>query len=193
MVSRDLEEVKNSILESFGSESQIISIDGWNGSGKTYLANTFQDNDQIEIIHIDSYLNKNGGLYLEEIRYDDLKEKISRLLDSNSKILIEGACILEILENIEYESQITVYIKEQGSGNEWYYEKYLDEEKTLDEIFKEEDEKDNDPIPIEGHISIPSAANNDSSKEHKGLFYDVVRYHRNYSPHNNYDILLERV
>jgi hypothetical protein len=192
MTSRNVEEVKESINKSFEGGSVIISIDGWSGSGKSYLSNMFNESDNIEIIHLDSYINKNQGLYLEEMEYDNIKNKFEELLESKSKILVEGDCVLKILDNIGFEPNNKVYVKELGILNGWYYERYLDENKEIEEIFQEDDEEMSNTIPFEGMTNHSSTTDDDLSKARKGLFYDLVRYHRDYKPHESCDVLFER-
>lgn len=193
MVTQNIQEVKNFIRANFDEGKKIISIDGLKGVLKSTLADSFRDNNQIEIIHFEDYWVVDPHLYLDVFKFNKLKKTIIKALDSGKDILMEGLCLIQILENISLESQYKVYIKKLELG-EWGYEKYLDENKTTEEIFVEDDEYMKVNI-FEG--SYPNAEDDliseDFRKKRKGIFYDLVRYHRDYKPQDNSDIIFERL
>lgn len=78
---------------------------------------------------------------------------------------------------------------------EWYYAKYLDEMKSTEEIFAEDDKE------LESDIFEDSDASSEDkpkevdelSKQRRGVFYDLVRYHRKYKPQENSNLIFERL
>jgi uridine kinase len=99
--------------------SQLISIDGVDGSGKSYLSEFLVKEKGYSYIDIDGdYLIPNDGKYIEFIRYNVLKADVIKLLSSRRIIVIDGICILKILENIDLEPDIKVYVKKIIFG-EW--------------------------------------------------------------------------
>lgn len=194
MTTQDIEEVKSIINNKFNEGANIISIDGWTGAGKTYLLKNFNDSETIFLISFDDYFEKNTGLYLEVFQYDDLKEKINGLLEENKKILIEGICMEQVLGKKNVKVDYSVYIKQLGISNDWHYDKYLDESKTDEEIFKEDEEF----FKIDLFEDNGNSNNDDQkfeddelTKERRGVFYDLVRYNREYNPNENCDLLFE--
>jgi len=194
MVTRDIQEVKDLISSRFNDGIKIISIDGWTGSGKSTLAESFNENSEMEIISFDDYFEKHTGLYLEVFHFDELKARILKEIDSKKNILIEGICLNQILLNISIESDYKIYIKELGGLEDWYHEKYLDETKTTEEIFMKDDEELKvDIFEDSDNIREDNPNDDDLSKQRKGVFYDLVRYHREYKPQDNGDIIFERI
>lgn len=172
---------------------QIITIDGWMGSGKTYFKEQIKFNDLMKI-SLDDYIEKETGLYLEVFKYDELKSLINKSLEHKKKLLIDGVCINEILQDIDIEADFKVYIKQLDSLGEWYYEKYLDTSKSLEEVFQMDDEETSEPL-FENMTTIDNDAKKQSDellKARRGLFYDLVRYHRNYLPIETCDLLIEQ-
>ena len=195
MVKHNIKEVIAEINSKFAEEVRIISVDGWTGAGKTTLTNSITGIEDLEIIEFDKFFEKNAGLYLEVFNFDGLEDTITKALESNKKLLLDGICMNEILNEISIESDYKVYIKELGVLEDWYYEKYLDETKSIEEIFTEDDKE------LETDIFENSEASSESkpkevdelSKQRKGVFYDLVRYHREYKPQENSDLIFERL
>ena len=187
MTTQSLDEVYShvkSVLDS--SEINIISIDGWTGSGKSH----FLDNFEIEAnkLSIDDYFERHTGLYLDVIRYDELKKAISEV---DGLIIIEGICILEVLDNIGINPDIKIYIKRLGAGETWFEEEYINE-KTAEDVFKEDD-KDLEYDIVTGEKRVISDIEKELTKKRQGVFYDLVRYHYEYTPHINSDVIYERI
>ena len=84
---------------------------------------------------MDDYFEKHTGLYLDVIRYDELKKAISEV---KGLVIVEGICILEVLGDIEIKSDLKIYIKRLGAGEIWYEEEYINK-KTVEEVFEKDD------------------------------------------------------
>ena len=85
----------------------LISIDGLNQAGKSTLAKNLvklMDTECIEVYH---YLEKHKGGYIDYIRYNDLRESINRIRQKSRVLIIDGICILEILNRIGIKPAIT--------------------------------------------------------------------------------------
>jgi hypothetical protein len=163
----------------------ILSIDGWMNAGKTFLLDKIKDLN-FYTISIDSFLDKGKGLYLEAINITELESVVREKLESGNKIAIEGVCIKQILTTIKQESDISIYIKEMGVLG-WVKEDYVDESKTPEDIFIEDDKLFEIDVLTGGKRNISV-----EEKKHEGLFYDVVRYHYEYQPHISSDIIYGR-
>jgi hypothetical protein len=195
MVTRNIQEAKKIITSKFAEGSKIISVDGWTGAGKSTFTESFAGNDDIEIISFDDYLERNSGKYLEVFNFNALENIIITTVNSGKQILIEGICMNEVLQNISVECDFKVYIKELGIFEDWYYEKYLNETKTTEEIFAEDDKEPEVNIYEESNSNMDKRLNDDAdlSQQRKGMFYDLVSYHRDYKPQDNCDLLIERL
>jgi uridine kinase len=169
MVTQNINEVLNLIISSIDEGAKIISVDGETGAGKSSLTRSFKCNSNIEIISFENYYKKHTGHYLDVFYYDELKEKIKEVLSSSKIAILDGICMDQILNNISLIADFKIYIKRLDSFKEWYFEKYLDENKTMYEIILKENEENN------------------------GWFYDLVKYHRDYKPQDNSDVIFENI
>lgn len=188
-----LDDAVNLIKAQFQEGQKIITIDGWTGAGKTTISKQIKENENLTKISLDGYFEKNTGLYLEVFDYDKLNNNIKEIHECGKSILIEGICIDQIMESCGFEPNYKVYIRQLDPNGEWYYDKYLDENKSLEDIFKEEDDEapivfdeENNSVKIDASIEI-----DELSQTRKGVFYDLVRYHRKYYPYVNCDLLYE--
>lgn len=195
MAIYNIQKVKELISLKFKEGIKIISIDGWTGAGKSTLTDLFQNVNEIEIISFENYFEKNTGKYLDVFNFDDLKNKITAALNSGKNVLVEGICMDEVLQNISIKSDYKIYIKELGAFKDWYYEKYLDESKTTEEIFTEDDKETEVDIFENNDIDKGKKSNeyDELQKQRQGSFYDLVRYHREFRPQDNCDLLFERL
>ena len=170
----------------------IISIDGKNGSGKSTLAKIISVELGFSHIELDSdrYLEKNKGKYVNYIFYDILKKDITELLEKQKSIVIEGICILQILEIIEIKPNIKIYVKRMSKdGNFWYDAKLFNYSKSPDEIIKQEKNILQKFIRISSEIE-GITFNQTPIKD--SLTYEIIRYHHKYKPDLNADIIYER-
>lgn len=91
----------------------IIAIDGDLGSGKTRIANEISDRMQMPVIHIDDFLIPNTGQFLDSVKYFGLKKEIK---EAGSRLVIEGICLLDILNKINVKYSIYFFIKRKESA-----------------------------------------------------------------------------
>jgi deoxyadenosine/deoxycytidine kinase len=143
MVTQNINEVIKLINSSLDEGAKIISVDGETGAGKSSLTDSFKSNFKIEIISFENYYKRQTGLYLDVFYYDKLKEKIKGVFDSSKIAILDGICMDQILNSISFIPDFKVYVKKLDSFKEWYFERYLDENKTTDEIILNENEENN--------------------------------------------------
>jgi hypothetical protein len=173
------------------NRSQLISIDGVDGSGKSYLSEFLVKEKGYSYIDIDAdYLIPNDGKYIEFIRYSVLKADVIKLLSSKRIIVIDGICILKILENIDLEPDIKVYVKKLIFG-EWRDGRLFDYSCKIEDVLavkrKEAQEFENNAAFIEGRE--PAILNNSE----ENMQDEIIRYHFAYQPENNADIIFENI
>lgn len=185
MSFNDLTELMNYIKDN-AKNKMIVSIDGWNDSGKSTLADIFLNITNFIVIHIDDFLNKNTGEYLNSIKYDDLNMEIDKSADENQIVVLEGNCILEILDCLNKSSDIKVYNKDVDINGCWRNERYVDNSKTVQEIIDDDESKLGDFSFIEGYDK--NMFNSDDSDI---VFKELIKYHKEYKPHENCDVLFE--
>jgi hypothetical protein len=186
LITDSIQELSDLIIKEIeDSGVKIISIDGWTGSGKSFL----MDSLEIEAtkISVDDYYKKHSDQYVDVIYYDDLKDKV---LESKGLIMLEGICIQEVLNRIVIIPDLTIYIKRLSNGGFWSEEEYVNKE-NAEEIFYLDDKNLEYDI-ITGEKREISDDEKELTEKRQGVFYDLVRYHYKYLPHLNSDIVFER-
>lgn len=94
---------------------KIVSIDGNMGAGKSTLAREIVDRLGFEIFDLDSYLSGKvtvGKGYVETICLDPLLRDIQEALSKGCDILVEGVCVLNVLEMIGFSPSVKIYVDE---------------------------------------------------------------------------------
>lgn len=155
--------LKNSFLDS----KSIISIDGVDGVGKTTLSNKIAKELSLSNIELDDFVVENQDGYINHVDYERLLDKII----SNKPLVVEGICILQILNRIQVNPCVSVYIKvvdRYGFCNGQI--KYFPPDKSADEVINERKFKG---------FSV-------------GYENDVILYHYSFMPHEKSDYIFKR-
>ena len=75
----EIDQLVGKILEvSASCEIAILTIDGADGCGKTYISDHVSDRIGCKVIHLDDFVEKERGAYIEFIRYEELNRIIHR-------------------------------------------------------------------------------------------------------------------
>jgi Fe-S cluster assembly ATPase SufC len=105
-----------------------LIIDGDNGSGKSTLAKIMARDLGAKVVSLDEYLFKNGEIYWEQIDNEPLK---SAILSGGSKVIIEGVCVLKLLEKNSITHDYHIFIKLFNGIFGWEYQQFLNERAQL--------------------------------------------------------------
>src|SRR5687768_2272620 len=91
----------------------VIAIDGELGAGKSTLANEIAEKLAIPVVHIDFYLSPGKGCYVEALMVGSLERAI---LDAGLPVIIEGACLLDVLDKLHLYPQLHFFIFRNGKS-----------------------------------------------------------------------------
>jgi hypothetical protein len=149
------------ITELKGKRNSIIGIDGDTGSGKTNLSYFLGANLLKNVINLDDFINSRQDSILNALDYTRLKQRISCLKNP----IIEGICLLDVLERINIKHDIFIYCKEISDIENWSSAYRLD-------IIEQDDYQ----RQIENH---------------QGLDIEIIRYHYYYRPFEKADYIYE--
>jgi hypothetical protein len=83
----------------------IIAIDGHLGVGKTTIAKLLSNQLGFECIHLDNFLSQGKGLFVKNLDFLSLK-----LVLRKRPVLIEGICMLEVLEKLDVSADLVIYV-----------------------------------------------------------------------------------
>ena len=170
---------------------QLISIDGFSGSGKSYLSKMIVESNNYSYIDIDGdYLIPNNGRYINFIKYEKLKSDILNLVSNGNKVVSDGICILKVLECIGFKPDFKIYVK-RIHNNQWRDGKHLDYTTDVEDALSarraENQQFENDDAYIEGRE--PEII--DSSEE--DMTHETIRYHYSYQPDVTADLTFQRI
>jgi ABC-type cobalamin/Fe3+-siderophores transport system ATPase subunit len=105
-----------------------IIVDGDNGSGKTTLAKEMAAALNAKVVSLDDHLLENGDIYWNQIKYEELA---SEIVSAGPRVIIEGVCVLKVLEKIKVNHDYHIFVKRYNGFLGWEYEQYLDERAKL--------------------------------------------------------------
>jgi uridine kinase len=165
---------KFDILETIKNKSgNLIAVHGAPGAGKTTLAEFLAEELSGCLIHLDDFIQKNPeGRYSDFLNKDKLTQVLTISQTNNPIVIVEGICLLEILNSISFKPTLTIYVKNQYDKDNLKIK--VDISKTAySEVIGE----------IDNLLArIPSAGGNCLDK-------DNARYHFENKPIGNSDIV----
>lgn len=178
-------------LADIEGQSIIISIDGKDGSGKSHLALCLCcRNENFIYFDLDTHYWSSKKLpYVENIDYEILKNNIHNTLSDNEIVVIDGVCMLSILEKLSLNPTIAIYIKKVNDSGWWIDGKEFNYDLDLEEVFENKREVSRKWSELEGfdqNRDLKSVTDIDIS-------YEIIRYHFRHKPDKNADIIYELI
>jgi hypothetical protein len=146
-----------------------IGIDGVDGCGKTTLAKNLGEKLEMNLISLDDYLNEEQGGYLNHLRYEDVKKAYC----AQPRCIVEGVCLLQVLEAASLEIDTLVYVKRMDHGL-WADERECDIGEDVDSFLEKERQL------VERFAGGTAGQTTDSALPR--LAEEIIRYHASYRP-----------
>lgn len=129
----DRDYLAQSVLERVRSRDKVvIGIDGATGAGKTCLAKSFREDLGVPLLCMDDYVAKKRGAYVGCLRGKELRCAVDEALEKTGMVIVEGVCLLEILERIEVTVCVHVYVKRISAVGLWCDFDICDQELSRD-------------------------------------------------------------
>jgi tRNA A37 threonylcarbamoyladenosine biosynthesis protein TsaE len=163
---------------------RIVSIDGWSGSGKTTLARDLADRLSLRRCELDEYVHEQRGGFLEHLDYPRLSTALANVRTASAPVLVDGICVLEVLERLGLRSDLKVYVRKISASGIWHDGLNLDPSRTAEEVIEEDRQ------------SAERWAEMHGKKLGEGgepLAWEVLRYHYGYLPHESADVYFNRI
>jgi len=158
----------------------IIGIDGTDGAGKSILAQELASRLNANLLELDSIVENNAGAYVDCVDYSALSSKILCRKAQSALLIVEGICLLAVLERIVMEPSLLIYVKRINHCGYWYDEYYCKPQ-------------ENPAAGIEELRRMFVPVNGEASSEEDKLFFEIVHYHQFYKPTEKADVFFERV
>ena len=151
-------------------EIRVIGIDGFCGSGKTFLARQLSPALKADLVSTDRHAVRQGGYrcYLDRLDLAALGNELDLTAQADRQVILEGICLLEVIARlgISRNSVCSVYVKRlsRNSGI-WHDGVDLDEFENSDFLL----------------TSVPEPD------------LSVLRYHTVFNPHRSADFEYRRI
>ncbi len=187
--SKNLKQYFQSLLSSYNV--RIVSIDGEDGSGKSTLAEEIFSIVDGFHLNVDNnrYLDKNKGGYVKHLKYDIIRSDFDDYLSNGQIVIFDGVCNLKILQKLNFKADLRIYVKKLVYGI-WGYEEKLEYSKDIKEVVKEQKGKLRCFMEVAAKVEGKELGSSESGEE--PLAEEILRYHFEYKPNLNADIIFER-
>ena len=126
-------------------------------------------------LNLDDFLVKKQGGFLTHLKYDEIKHKISDL----DCFVIDGVCLLNVLEEIDTPVDCLVYVKRMCHGL-WADEGDCEVSEEVEEYIKKEKE------------TIRLIERSETTPNTLGLVEEIIRYHDKYKPQQQTELFYTR-
>lgn len=119
-----------------------VGLEGFTGSGKSYLAGELQRDLDACVVHTDEYVcgEDESAPYPSRLDYLRLLSDVDRAGCNSSLIIIEGICLRQVLCRGGLSASVFVYIKCLAQNGLWHEEIHLEDFKTGNEIVENREE-----------------------------------------------------
>ncbi len=98
-----------------GNKKVVVGVDGCFRAGKSTLSYFLGYSFFVPVINIDQFIFRENNQYSDHIR-PELKELIEFYQNNQRTFVIEGTCLLNILEKINLSTDIFIYVKALKMG-----------------------------------------------------------------------------
>lgn len=178
-------------LASLRTQTVIISIDGNDNVGKTWLANKLSPLLSAPVVSLDDYVSKKKDGYVPFLKVRDIQERLST---GEPRFIIEGVCLLAAARRCGFRVHKLIYVKRMSPYGDWLDAEECgsnqDPGKIIDKLSEDMrkfagfmrqlvDEKT-------GNADINDVDLSEPRKE-------IIRYHANYKPIDQADYEFHRV
>lgn len=89
----------------------LVTFDGCMLAGKTELMREIARRLGVQGLDLDDFVERQQGVFVEALRLQKLAAAIEQASENSGVVLLSGICMLEVLERMGCESNLTVYIQ----------------------------------------------------------------------------------
>jgi hypothetical protein len=95
------------------SRGGLIAIDGYPGAGKSTVAREVAARLGVQCVHLDDFLLRNRGSFLKCLKYAELAASLH-----SRPLVVEGVCLLAVLDRIGVIPDVVVYVRAVDATNQ---------------------------------------------------------------------------
>lgn len=89
----------------------LVTFDGGLRAGKTTLARAIGQALNHPILDLDSYLERQRGIYVKALRMTEIVHAVDEALARSSVVLLSRVCTLKVLEIARLENILSAYVR----------------------------------------------------------------------------------
>ena len=165
----------------------LVGIDGIDGAGKSTLAKELSTALDITHINLDDYVEKEKGNFVDFIDFEMLNESINK---SETTVIVEGICLLEVLSRIGRSLDLLIYIKRISSYGAWRDEGECEIPGDIEEFIQKK--KQELKAFCKATAKIEGSDYNEKDFSFPTLREEIFRYHYTHQPHKKADVYFIR-
>jgi|WetSurMetagenome_2_1015567.scaffolds.fasta_scaffold212772_1 hypothetical protein len=163
----------------------VIAIDGVDGAGKSCLARGLREKIGGSLLALDDFLDSDRGTYVPSLRLAEIGDSIEQSLDP---LIIEGVCLLAVLQLVGVKPTQHVYVKRIRPGGAWMDEEECDPEEPVDELIERLGSGAKALSALLGSAVEPHTASGLT-----GAREEIIRYHADTRPSRRADVVFLRM
>jgi hypothetical protein len=172
MTMSDYGELRDVLRQRFAAH-WLVGLDGAREAGKSTIARRLASDLGRSLISVDDYVRQGVGTpYADLVRLDELRAALASP-DKGSKVLIEGICLLTLLDRLGVALGALIYVVRASAPGEWSEVDLFDDTVTEADL-------------VARCGPVPSTAG-------ASLDRDLAIYHKRARPHERADIVYERI
>ena len=181
--------VKTELLPHIPKSAHLISIDGFDGVGKSRLTKRLAEELGFQSVNLDGFVEKNQNCYFEVLRYPDLSDHIA----GKNLLIVEGCLVQNVLSRLGVSADYKIYIFRGIPMTADYDEDRADQHDVLvgskcpEEIIKYQEDR------LRKWVNAAPVEDGDSGDCYglTGLEKELIRYHKSVVPHRTADLIVE--
>jgi hypothetical protein len=164
----------------------VIAIDGKDGVGKSPLAAGLRERIGGTVISVDDHIDEAQGVYVPALRVSDLR---GSLAGAAAPQIVEGVCLLNVLQAIDCKSAVHVYVRRLSAGRYWRDEVICDPSEPVADTIAREVASLRQFAEAKASISGKEPPAPDSIRL-TPLREEIIRYHASVLPFRTADIVV---
>lgn len=116
--------------------AKLVGVEGFCGSGKSFLAEAVASTMPSTTIHLDNFVvgDDEARPYAERIDYKGLRMSVDGAAARRELVLIEGICLRSVLERLDRQVNLFVYVKRMSPTGLWHDGIHLEDAESADSI-----------------------------------------------------------
>ena len=181
-VADALETIKGRIA---GDMVQVVGVDGVQGVGKSTLARRLANECGLCLVSLDDFLNPDQNRYVDALRIGEAQSACRAVLDAGARLVVEGLCLLEVLDRIGIRADILIYLRRCSPTGRWEDEQDFTWQGTEEDLVARITDR-----ALRGRTLLAGRFGSTTTRP-PALKIEVARYHLRRRPHEHADLSVE--